>query len=211
MVNKLTGVFFIFVLSSLIFAHSMEDWKITIYKSAGCGHCVPYLEDLMNTLTKAGVTDIQNKEFLGNEKVRVELANLQDKVGVPLNLQGHLVVSVDDGSGPGYALFEGHVPPALIVDFLENDHERQHKGTVVTQDAMDLSTVKEYFHFKDGITKTCEITEKIIDCEKKESAGTGSGNSTVSFEWTSILIPAIILIVPMVLIWKLWKEEKKGN
>ncbi|MEK6978999.1 MAG: hypothetical protein AABW86_02160 [Candidatus Micrarchaeota archaeon] len=209
MANNLTGIFFIFVLSSLIFAHSMEDWKIIIYKSAGCGHCVPYLEGLMDELTKAGVKDIQNKEFLGNEQVRVELANLQDKVGVPLNLQGHLVVSIDDGSGSGYALFEGHVPPKLIVDFLANDHERQHKGTVVTQDAMDLSTVKEYFHFKDGITKTCGINEKIIDCEKQESPA--SGGSTASFEWTSILIPVLIVIVPMALIWKLWKEEKKSS
>lgn len=125
-----------------------------IYKNQGCGHCGPYVEGLVAMLEKNGYRDYAVKDFMSDNTARAEMVAIQEKFGVPLQMQGHMLVLID-----GKYLFEGHVPAQLIESYLKNP-----KGqVVVTQDKMSGAT--EYQMLMDGKIETCDISEQIQECD----------------------------------------------
>jgi hypothetical protein len=125
-----------------------------IYKNGGCGHCGPYVEELVSMLEKNGYNDYVVKDFMEDTDVRKEVMAIQDRFSVPLQMQGHMLVLIDDKY-----LFEGHVPAGLIESYLENP-----KGqVVVTQDSMDKPT--SYFMLMNGRVETCPIDQPIGECD----------------------------------------------
>ncbi len=106
--------------------------QVVVYNNEACGHCQPYVNELTAGLKAMGYGDIEVRQFINNESVRAELSSLQASRKVPLEMQGHLVASVEGGK----YLFEGHVPVALVTDFLKNKAKDYPDGLVVTLDSM---------------------------------------------------------------------------
>ncbi len=125
-----------------------------IYENGGCGHCGPYVEGLVQMLEKNGYKDYVVKDFMEDAEVRKEVMAIQDRFSVPLQMQGHMLVLLEDKY-----LFEGHVPVGLIESYLKNPKEQ----VVVTQDSMDKA--QSYLMLMNGKVETCPIDQPIAKCE----------------------------------------------
>lgn len=125
-----------------------------IYKNGGCGHCGPYVEGLVSMLGENGYKDYVVKDFMQDEQARKDVAAIQERFGVPLQMQGHMLVLIDNKY-----LFEGHVPAGLIESYLKNPKDQ----VVVTQDSMDKPT--SYFMLMNGRVETCPIDQPIGECD----------------------------------------------
>lgn len=137
---------------SAVYAQVPEGGKTAlIYKNDACAHCTPYLAELLPSLARMGY-DVKVVDFINSKAERANLAALQEKFGVPLQLQGHMVVALE-----GKYLFEGHVPVDMIEEFMQVASEND-TGTVFIQDKM--SGADRYVVWKDGEQKTFGITEK---------------------------------------------------
>lgn len=138
----------------ILFFPSVFSASALIYKNGGCGHCGPYVEGLVSMLEKNGYTDYVVKDFMQDEQARKEVAAIQARFSVPLRMQGHMLVLIDDNY-----LFEGHVPANLIESYLKNP-----KGqVVVTQDIMGAAP--NYMMLMNGKVETCPIDEPIEKCD----------------------------------------------
>ncbi|MEW6035175.1 MAG: hypothetical protein AB1529_01050 [Candidatus Micrarchaeota archaeon] len=151
---------------------------VLIYKNEGCGHCVMYMDDLMDMLERNGYSDVAIKDYMSDAQARTEVAAIQERFGVPLGMQGHLLVLVDDKY-----LFEGHVPPELIEGYLKAPGGQ----VVVTQDSMDKPT--GYKMLMDGKEHACPIDQPIADCA---AAGGGAGSGAGSL---GLILPLSLLVL----------------
>lgn len=151
-----------------------------IYKNQGCGHCGPYVEELVAMLEKNGRSDYVVKDFMSDSAARAEMVAIQEKFGVPLQMQGHMLVLIDDRY-----LFEGHVPAQLIESYLKNSD----KPVVVTQDKMSGAT--DYQMLMNGKIETCDINELIQECDGHGSEATAQADS---HPLESNLLPFILLL-----------------
>ncbi len=141
-------LFFLFFL--FVFTVSAAD--VRIYKNEGCGHCVGYLEDLMEMLGKNGYTGIEIKDFMKSDEARREVAEIQRRFNVPIAMQGHLIVLIED-----QYLFEGHVPVESMEDYLK----KPRGPIVVTQDNMD--NPRTYQMLVNNRIQTYELTTSFRD------------------------------------------------
>jgi len=169
----------------------------TIYPSESCGHCKPYLEKAGAMLKGMGASVVE-KEIVNVPENRAELARLQESFGVPLTMQGHLVMDVDDKY-----LFEGHVPVRLIEDFLKNSTAK-YSRVVVTPDSMS-EDAPTYLLLSGYMVKECSAMDSIEACDSGKALkttpiqhGTGQGGPGF-FEW---LVVVLIIAVPVALILK---------
>lgn len=167
----------IFAVFLLLLASPVWSASALIYKNQGCGHCGPYVEGLVAMLEKNGYRDYVVKDFMSDSAARAEMVAIQEKFGVPLAMQGHMLVLIDDKY-----LFEGHVPPQLIESYMKNP-----KGTVVvTQDKMSGAT--DYQMLMNGKIETCDINEPIQECD-------GHGTAQAApHPLESNLLPFILLL-----------------
>lgn len=159
-----------------------------IYKNQGCGHCVPYIEGLMEMLERNGYTGsgVVIKDYMQDPAARSEFYGMQQQFGVPLEMQGHMAVLLD-----GKYLFEGHVPTGLIEGYIKSP-----KGlgqVVVTQD--NMGDAESYLMLMDGKVETCPIGQPIQDCDGhgKENGGGWTGGINGIFQ--NGLLPLGMLLV----------------
>lgn len=151
------------VLLTLLLLPGVFPADVQIYKNEGCGHCVMYLDELMGMLERNGYDDVLIKDYMSDDQARKEVVAIQERFSVPLSMQGHLLVLVDDKY-----LFEGHVPTDLIEGYLKDP-----KGSlVVTQDSMDKAA--SYQMLMDGKAHTCSIDTPIAQCAQSQGGSSGS-------------------------------------
>ena len=159
--------------------------RVVIYNNEACGHCQPYIAGLMDGLESIGINDFEVRRLINNASVRAELSQLQASRGVPLEMQGHLVVAVD-----GKYLFEGHVPTQLVTQFLSQRAKDYPDGIVVTQDSM--SDAPTYLMMVDGQIREFAIGQPI---------GSADGAASPSGGYGSYALPALIVLIPLALLF----------
>ncbi|MEK6843096.1 MAG: hypothetical protein AABY04_01280 [Candidatus Micrarchaeota archaeon] len=179
----------LFFSMQLIFAASEKS--AIIYKNEACGHCTPYLEKLLPLLEQKGYLPII-KDFINSQEARKELSQLQEKFGVPLQYQGHMLVYID-----GNYLFEGHVPTQVVEKYISTPSDAP---VILYQDSM--GEAKTYFLIKDG-----KATEFPADSASKTlSNHLGSQLQTAAFSPLSglpnWLLPFMIFAIPLGLLIK---------
>ncbi len=176
------GIFFL-----LLFLQVQFAGPALIYKNQGCGHCVPYLDELVPMLVKSGYADMQIKDYMQDNAARAEFYQLQERFGVPLQMQGHMAVLLD-----GNYLFEGHVPVGLIEEYMKNP-----KGpVVVTQDEMEGA--KSYFMLMGGKAHECPISQPLGECiEDWERDGGKDAGNPVSGGIAEGILPFALLAVAL--------------
>lgn len=132
-----------------------------LYVNEFCEHCLPELPKIRDALNATGHGPLEVRTYVNNGSARAELRALHEQLGVPIELQGHLVVAVD-----GRYLFEGHVPAPVVEEFLRSGAPR-YSRMVVLQDVM-AGEPSSYRILNDrGETKECRITETIGGCDSR--------------------------------------------
>lgn len=194
-VNKMNSVIralaLLIVLTGLA---SASGSQAIIYENEACGHCQEYLTQLTAGLASIGYTNLDVRHLINNESVRGELYSLQQSMNVPLSMQGHLVIAID-----GKYLFEGHVPVALVEDFLVNKASKYPKGIVVTQDLMLGATSYKVF---DGTS----IKQYPIDALIGSGGGVPPASGLSGLNPQDIALPAFFFLVPLLLVL-LWGRK----
>ncbi len=209
------NIAFIFAALTLLLVPSIASaagsiGSVVIYKNEACGHCKPYLEKAITALESAGYS-VQVKEFINNVDTRRELAEIQDKMKVPLEFQGHVVMLVD-----GKYSFQGHFPVESMMEFLSKD-ARDYEQVVATQDAMTDSP-DGYTLLSGGKAKECKATESIRECDEKQGQGqeisfsnNDTQNTPSNFDspGTGFLLALITIMAPLAFLLFMFGKMQK--
>lgn len=163
-----------FVLLGLLLMLSLASAAtVRIYKNEGCSHCTMYLGNLMQMLEQNGYKDVVSADYMNDPAARQTVAGIQQRFSVPLQMQGHMLVLIDD-----QYLFEGHVPVALMQDYLKASSG----PIVVTQDSM--GDASSYYMLMDGQPHPCPINQSLSECRLQASAsGASTGNPLPLVSW----------------------------
>ena len=87
--------------------------QAVVYYNEACDECVTYIEgDLAEMMAAFGIS-LEKKDYINHREHRGELNALNERLGVPLDLQSHLAIYVDDGR----IILQGE-PPRDVVEAL---------------------------------------------------------------------------------------------
>ena len=170
-------------------AQSPKYETAIVYYNEACSMCAMYIKDeLLPTLEEAGIKNIIKKDYVNDKQSRVELNELTEQNNIPVNLQGHFMIFIDDK-----IILGGHVPRHVIMDLLTKDNDFD--KIFVLQDEMD--NAKSYFAwgFK-GDAKEYEIDTPISEYinwfnENKDSLETPTAYTD---NWTFAKLFPLVLI-----------------
>ncbi len=154
----------VLLLAAIGLAAAPAGASAVLYINEFCDHCIPEFPIINDALNATGHGPLEVRTYINNTSARAELRALHERLGVPLDMQGHLVVAVD-----GRYLFEGHVPGPVIKEFLQKSAPR-YSSMVVLQDSME-GTPTAYRIMNDrGEIKECRITETVAGCDSRALA-----------------------------------------
>ncbi|HEY66143.1 MAG TPA: hypothetical protein G4O02_16410 [Caldilineae bacterium] len=91
--------------------------QAVVYYNEACDECVAYVEGELAEITAAHQIRLIKKDYLNRRENRRELNELNDRLGVPLELQSHLAVYIDDGR----IILQGEPPRAVVEALLTPD------------------------------------------------------------------------------------------
>lgn len=111
-------LFGVVVLASLSFVHPAAAGQpfttATVYYNEACGGCSLYLEEkLVPYLESQGIA-VTLHDYINNRQARKEMNERQDILGIPFELQSHIMTFLDDGR----AVIGGHVPLDRVAELL---------------------------------------------------------------------------------------------
>lgn len=92
--------------------------QAVIYYNQACDECVTYIEGELNALLTSNAISIIKKDYINQRENRAEFNNLNDQLGVPLDLQSHLATFVDDGR----IVLQGEPPREVVEALLKSDN-----------------------------------------------------------------------------------------
>ena len=88
--------------------------SVTVYYNRACADCLYYIEETVVPLLRdAGYTDLIYKDYINEPANRTELLARSEALGVPPDLQSHLIVFVGDR-----LILQGHVPEHVVAGLL---------------------------------------------------------------------------------------------
>lgn len=106
--------------------------KAIIYYNEACHDCAGYIQDTLIPLLKEwGVKEILKKDYINQPTFRRELFELKQRLGIPLQMQGHLTTFVNRS-----LILEGHVPSEMIQDAMKLQGRKSSPYFVIYQDDM---------------------------------------------------------------------------
>ena len=145
------------LLSSQFFVYSStaSAEKIVFYAPLfdQCSKCRSYFETLNSLISIVGVDEVQLVR--GEPIVSEALEPLYQNLNVPENMQGKIVVSVDDRF-----LFINYVPVDFIADFLANYSDTYSSIVVYADELQGLYRIL----YEDGNIIDCEMGHSISEC-----------------------------------------------
>lgn len=147
--KKLTVIVFLLIAAPiLVMAHQghidaneeMEKLnpRTVIYYNEACGMCAHYInEDLKIILGKQGINEIIRKDYINHKEYRREMNDIFEEIGIPLDLQSHIMTLIKDEDGDGYKyIIGGHVPENIIDNLFQPNNNQRFKQIIVYQDKM---------------------------------------------------------------------------
>jgi len=103
-----------------------------IFYNEACGMCAQYTnEGLPEMLGKVGVTKFIKKDYVNEKKNRIEMNEIIERLGVPLELQSHMMTFVGDKY-----ILGGHIPEQIITEIFKKENSDKFKRIIVYQDLM---------------------------------------------------------------------------
>ncbi|HIQ06720.1 MAG TPA: hypothetical protein EYH31_13755 [Anaerolineae bacterium] len=104
------------VLSTVTWAQGPERQAVVYYNEA-CDECVVYVEGELAEIMTAHQIQLVKKDYINQRENRRELNELNDRLGVPLELQSHLATYIDGGR----IILQGEPPGAVVEALLAPD------------------------------------------------------------------------------------------
>ena len=153
-------VFFLLIAAITVAANT----EVIIYKSAGCGHCYLYINQLKSLLDKQGIKAIVEKDIIKDKNALQELDQFTRDRKIPYDMQGHMVTRIND------LTIEGHVPLEVINDLFKKFPDRRFPSLVLFQDSMDAFVTEYKVMTPDGSTAECTTKESIEACQQKAAS-----------------------------------------
>jgi len=106
--------------------------QAVVYYNEACGMCSEFVnQELPGLLAEQGITDIVKKDYINERKNRAEMNNRATALGVPLELQSHIMTFVGDKY-----ILAGHLPAQLIKELFNPAVSSKFKRIIVYQDKM---------------------------------------------------------------------------
>jgi cytochrome c biogenesis protein CcdA len=88
-----------------------------VYYNEACDECVVYVEGELADIMAANNINLIKKDYINQRENRTELNDLNDQLGVPLDLQSHLATFIDDGR----IVLQGEPPKTVVNALLATD------------------------------------------------------------------------------------------
>ena len=92
------------------------DRQAIVYYNEACDECVIYVDGELAEIMAANQITLVKKDYINQRANRAELNALNERLGVPLDLQSHLATYIDDGR----IVLQGEPPRAVVEDLLSS-------------------------------------------------------------------------------------------
>jgi hypothetical protein len=111
---------------------SLSPNSAVIYFNEQCGDCGVYVKNqLPLILKKHGYADIRLRDYINDTSNRPKLNKTTDELGIPIELQSHIMAFVGDK-----VILGGHVPDSIINYLLNAENQKEFEKIIVYQDEM---------------------------------------------------------------------------
>ena len=110
---KMLSVVFTLILFATSFhvvAADAPARRAVIYYNEACDECVKYIQGELAQIFAAFKIEAVKKDYINQREHRSELNDLNARLGIPLELQSHLVTFIDDGR----IILQGEPPRAVV-------------------------------------------------------------------------------------------------
>ncbi|NOZ26652.1 MAG: hypothetical protein GXP39_01180 [Chloroflexi bacterium] len=107
--------------------------QAVVYYNEACDECVTYVEGELAEIMAAHQIQLVKKDYINQRENRRELNELNDRLGVPLELQSHLATYIDDGR----IILQGEPPRAVVEALLAPDAQLPERILVYRDEGAD--------------------------------------------------------------------------
>jgi hypothetical protein len=170
---------------------AIDPQKAIIYSNESCHHCVEYVDDELIPILEEYDIPVIKKGFINDIENRRELNHLNEYLGIPQVLQGHITTIIDDK-----IILEGHVPVDVVKDVLKEENQEKFERIIIMQDEMHDAKSYQVWAFKGEIKEysiDTSITE-YLDWFKKTHMSLDTPPELASITLAStILLPTVLL------------------
>ena len=111
-----------------------QSSQAVIYYNQACDECVTYIEGELDELLASNGLTIVRKDYINQRENRKELNDLNDRLGVPLDLQSHLATFIDNGR----IILQGE-PPRDVVEALLRTKDLPERVLIYSEEGGDGS------------------------------------------------------------------------
>ncbi len=94
-----------------------SERQAVVYYNEACDECVTYVEGELTEVLAAHQISLVKKDYINQREHRRELNELNERLGVPLELQSHLATYIDDGR----IVLQGEPPRSVVEALLAPD------------------------------------------------------------------------------------------
>ncbi len=91
-----------------------------------------YINNELEIILEESGLQLVRKDYINNRDYRTELNELNDELGIPIQLQGHFTTFIGTG-----IILEGHVPEHVIRDILKEENKAKFERIIILQDEME--------------------------------------------------------------------------
>jgi len=146
------------LIALLLAAPLSSAYQVSIYKNEACGHCSMYLGELNEYLLSIEGVKISDKNMINDPSAREELNSLNQRYGMPIQFQGHMVVDLNND-----IFLEGHVPIAIVKEYFASP-EKYKDVLAIYQDSMAPDVADFKILTKSGKGNDCKISGGLAAC-----------------------------------------------
>ena len=153
----------ILLIAMLLAVPVSSAYPVSIYKNEACGHCTMYLGELNDYLLSIDGVKIIDRNMINDPSAREELNALNQKYGIPVQFQGHMVVNLNDE-----IFLEGHVPIAIVKEYFA-DPGKYKDVLAIYQDSMAPDATDFKILTRSGKENDCKISGGLEACTQGTS------------------------------------------
>lgn len=113
--NFLVLIFALLLMIGGVGSAQASGFQAVIYYNEACDECVKYIDGALLGILSDYEAKVVKKDYINQPENRGELNGLNEKLGVPLDLQSHLATYIDGGR----IILMGEPPEAVVRDLLE--------------------------------------------------------------------------------------------
>ena len=92
--------------------------QAVVYYNEACDECAIYINGELQEILQANQVEMVRKDYINQRENRKELNQKNDSLGVPLELQSHLVTFIDEGR----IILQGEPPRHVVEDLLSTQN-----------------------------------------------------------------------------------------